>query len=118
MATNEEQEFDTHLGSEMEMDGQTEPEHPPTSDADPDDVDDAQTEEIEETQREGDERREPEQDTRDQEPDEDAAEQDKKKPRTKRDPTEIKREPGKSVFPVSRVQKILKADKVHIFIFR
>ena len=63
MATNEEQEFDTHLGSEMDMDGQTEPEHPPTSDADPDDVDDAQTEEMEEIQKANDERREPEQET-------------------------------------------------------
>ena len=37
-----------------------------------------------------------------------------KKPPRKRNPasTSVNHEPGKSVFPVSRVQKILKADKV------
>lgn len=35
------------------------------------------------------------------------------KPKRKaKEPTSLEREPGKSVFPVSRVQRVLKADKV------
>jgi len=34
------------------------------------------------------------------------------KKREKKEPVEFVREPGKSLFPIARVQKIIKADKV------
>lgn len=36
------------------------------------------------------------------------------KKRKKKEPTELEREPGKSLLPISRVQKIIKADKVRL----
>jgi len=36
------------------------------------------------------------------------------KKRQKKEPKEFVREPGKSLFPIARVQKIIKADKVFI----
>lgn len=40
-----------------------------------------------------------------------------KKPRERKAPLALEREPGKSFFPVSRVQKILKADNVGLSIY-
>lgn len=36
------------------------------------------------------------------------------KKREKKEPVEFVREPGKSLFPIARVQKIIKADKVFL----
>lgn len=36
------------------------------------------------------------------------------KQRQKKEPVEFVREPGKSLFPIARVQKIIKADKVFL----
>jgi hypothetical protein len=35
-----------------------------------------------------------------------------RKQRERKEPSQLQREPGKSLFPVARVQRILKADKV------
>lgn len=41
-----------------------------------------------------------------------------KKKRVKKAPQPVVREAGKSLFPVSRVQKIIKADKVRVHAFK
>lgn len=113
MSTHEDEDAEVHtqVDLQMDVDGQTEPEH-----LSYDEAEDAQTEEADQTQKEEDEGHDTRKEVKDGGVDAEVEKQGKGRSKPKREPPELKREPGKSVFPFSRVQKIMKADKVHSFL--